>query len=167
MEGHLTIRAGDFFNCGYSFKFKNSNHIATQFSVTATVKVPVTCPNGGGPGGTILIDLGTENFNVPAGNTNWLPTGDANSILPWQGSTVTPDLCGAGFTMDNAKGAVFTATVSQNPANGLARRLPVQVPRSRREGEAEHQLHERERPQPQQSRRLRRIVESDGHGPVA
>jgi len=29
----------------------------------------------------------------------------------------TPDLCG-GFPMDNAKGGVFTATVSQNPASG-------------------------------------------------
>jgi hypothetical protein len=117
MEGHLTIHAGDFFNGGYSFKFKDNTHVATQYSVSATVAVPVTCPKGGGPGGTILIDLGTRTYNVPAGNTDWLPTGDQNSILSWQGSTVTPDLCG-GFPMDNARGAVFTATVSQNPATG-------------------------------------------------
>jgi hypothetical protein len=117
MEGHLKIDAGDFFNGGYSFKFKSNTHAATQFSVTAMVQVPVTCPYGGGPGGTITIDLGTRVYNVPAGNTNWLPTGDANSILSWQGSTVTPDLCG-GFPMDNARGAIFTATVSQDPASG-------------------------------------------------
>jgi hypothetical protein len=117
MEGHLTIHAGDFFNGGYSFKFKSNTHVATLYSVAATVAVPVTCPHGGGPGGTILIDLGSRTYNVPAGNTDWLPTGDANSILSWQGSTVTPDLCG-GFPMDNAKGAVFTATVSQSPATG-------------------------------------------------
>jgi hypothetical protein len=43
--------------------------------------------------------------------------GDQNSILSWQGSTVSPDICG-GFPMDNVKGAVFTATVSQNPPTG-------------------------------------------------
>jgi len=117
MEGHLKITANTWFNGGYSFKFKSNTHLATQFTVTAKVEVPVTCPYGGGPGGTVLIPLGTVTYNVPAGNTNWLPTGDANSILSWMGAVRTPDLCG-GFPMDNARGGVFTATVSQNPASG-------------------------------------------------
>ena len=117
MEGHLKISAGTWFNGGYSFKFISNTHAATQFTVNAKVEVTVSCPYGGGPGGTILIPLGTVTYNVPAGNTNWLPTGDANSILSWMGAVQTPDLCG-GFPMDNAKGAVFTATVSQNPASG-------------------------------------------------
>jgi len=117
MEGHLKITAGTWFNGGYSFKFVSNTHLATQFTVTAKVEVDVKCPFGGGPGGTILIPLGTVTYNVPAGNTNWLPTGDANSILSWMGAVQTPDLCG-GFPMDNAKGAVFTATVSQNPPSG-------------------------------------------------
>jgi hypothetical protein len=117
MEGHLKITAGTWFNGGYSFKFISNAHLATQFTVAARVEVTVTCPYGGGPGGTILIPLGTVTYNVPAGNTNWLPTGDANSILSWMGAVRTPDLCG-GFPMDNAKGAVFTATVSQNPPSG-------------------------------------------------
>ena len=85
--------------------------------MTATVAIPVTCPFGGGAGGTITIDLGTRSYNVPAGNTDWRPTGDANSILSWMGSTVAPSLCG-GQDMDNKSGAVFTATVSQNPPTG-------------------------------------------------
>ena len=117
MEGHLKITAGTWFNGGYSFKFVSNTHLATQFTVNAKVEVTVSCPYGGGPGGTILIPLGTVTYNVPAGNTNWLPTGDANSILSWMGAVQTPDLCG-GFPMDNAKGGVFTATVSQNPASG-------------------------------------------------
>ena len=117
MEGHLKIPIGSWFNGGYSFKFVSNTHSATQFTVTAKVEVPVSCPYGGGPGGTILIPLGTVTYNVPAGNTNWLPTGDANSILSWMGAVRTPDLCG-GFLMDNARGAIFTATVSQNPASG-------------------------------------------------
>jgi hypothetical protein len=117
MEGHLKITAGTWFNGGYSFKFNSNTHLATQFTVNAKVEVTVSCPYGGGPGGTILIPLGTVTYNVPAGNTNWLPTGDANSILSWMGAVHTPDLCG-GFPMDNARGGVFTATVSQNPASG-------------------------------------------------
>jgi hypothetical protein len=117
MEGHLKIDAGTWFNGGYSFKFKTNTHAATQFTVTARVDVAVTCPYGGGPGGTITIPLGTVTYNVPAGNTDWLPTGDQNSILSWMGAIQTPDLCG-GFPMDNARGAVFTAVVSQNPATG-------------------------------------------------
>jgi len=117
MEGHLKILSGTWFNGGYSFKFVSNTHSATQFTVTSKVEVPVSCPYGGGAGGTILIPLGSVTYNVPAGNTSWLPTGDANSILSWMGAVRTPDLCG-GFPMDNARGAIFTATVSQNPASG-------------------------------------------------
>jgi len=117
MEGHLKIAANTWFNGGYSFKFISNAHSATQFTVNAKVEVTVSCPYGGGPGGTILIPLGSVTYNIPAGNTNWLPTGDANSILSWMGAVRTPDLCG-GFPMDNARGAVFTATVAQNPPSG-------------------------------------------------
>jgi hypothetical protein len=117
MEGHLQITAGTWFNGGYSFKFVSATHVATQFTVDAKVEVAVTCPYGGGPGGTILIPLGAVTYGVPAGNTTWLPTGDANSILSWMGAVQTPDLCG-GFPMDNSSGAVFTATVSQDPPSG-------------------------------------------------
>jgi hypothetical protein len=118
MEGNLFIHAGDFVSGGYSFSFVSNTHPATVYTVTATVTVPVTCPQGGGPGGNIVVDLGTVPYNVPAGNTNWLPTGDQNSILSWQGSTVAPDLCG-GNVMNNQHGAIFTSVVSQNPSAGL------------------------------------------------
>jgi hypothetical protein len=117
MEGHILITPGDFVSGGYSFKFKINTHVATTFTVTASVAIPVTCPLGGGAGGTITVDLGTRSYSVPAGNTNWLPTGDQNSILSWMGSTAAPDLCG-GQDMDNKPGATFTATVSQNPVTG-------------------------------------------------
>jgi len=118
MEGNLFIHAGDFVNGGYSCTFVDGNHPATTYTVSAKVTVPVTCPQGGGAGGNIIIDLGTVRYNVPAGNKNWLPTGDGNSILSWQGSTVAPNLCG-GNVMNNQHGAIFTSIVSQNPPAGL------------------------------------------------
>lgn len=118
MEGNLFIHAGDWVSGGYSFSFVNNSHPATNYTVTATVTVPVTCPQGGGAGGNIVVSLGTQTFGVPASNTNWLPTGDANSILSWQGATRAPDLC-SGNVMNNQHGAIFTTTVSQNPPAGL------------------------------------------------
>ena len=118
MEGNLFIHAGDFVSGGYSFSFVSNTHPETTYTVAATVTVPVTCPQGGGPGGNIVVDLGTVAYDVPAANTNWLPTGDQNSILSWQGSTVAPDLCG-GNVMNNEHGAIFTSNVSQNPPAGL------------------------------------------------
>jgi hypothetical protein len=79
--------------------------------------VDVTCPKGGGAGGTITVDLGSKTFAIPAGNTDWLPTGDANSVLSWMGSAQAPNVCN-GFPMDNARGAVYKATVLQSPPTG-------------------------------------------------
>jgi hypothetical protein len=118
MEGNLFIHAGDWVNGGYSFSFVSNGHPSTNYTVTATVTVPVTCPQGGGAGGNIVVSLGTNTYGVPAGNTNWLPTGDANSILSWQGATQAPDLCN-GNVMNNQHGAIFATTVSQDPPAGL------------------------------------------------
>jgi hypothetical protein len=117
MEGALLIHAGDWISGGYSFKFVDGNHAATTYTVMASVKLPFTCPNGGGSGGTIFVNLGTKDYSVPANNTNWLPTGDANSILSWDGAVQAPDGC-SGNVMANHTGAIFTTTVSQNPPTG-------------------------------------------------
>jgi hypothetical protein len=76
--------------------------------------IAVKCSAGGGSGGTITVPLGTRAYAVPANDTVWLPTGDANSVLNWQGSIQAPDLCG-GNPMDDIQGAVFTATVVPYP----------------------------------------------------
>lgn len=118
MEGNLFIHAGDWVSGGYSFSFVDGGHPATNYTVTATVTVPVTCPQGGGSGGNIVVSLGTKTYSVPAGNKNWLPTGDANSILSWDGAAQAPDLC-SGNVMNNQHGAILTTTVSQDPPAGL------------------------------------------------
>jgi hypothetical protein len=124
MEGALTIHPGDWISGGYSFKFISGNHAATLYRVTATVTVPVAC--AGGSVENITVPLGqpgqlngggvtTATFNIAAGDTNWLPTGDQNNILSWAGAVQAPaNLCGgAGGT--NKGGAIFDATVLQTP----------------------------------------------------
>jgi len=125
MEGAIKISAGDWVNGGYSFKF-NSAHTATTFTVTAFVTITGPCLNSAGQklGTTdvITVPLGTVAYAIPAGTggTDWLPTGDANSVLSWEGSIVAPaSLCGGGGNrLDASKGAVYTATVSQVPPSG-------------------------------------------------
>ena len=117
MEGHLQIRPGDWISGGYSFKFVNAGHGDTTVTVSSMLRMPFTCPQGGGSGGEIVINLGTHSYFVPAGNTDWQPTGDANSVLSWAGSGQAPDGC-SGNIMDNSKGAIWDATISQNPNTG-------------------------------------------------
>jgi hypothetical protein len=115
MEGDLAnIQPGDWISGGYSFKFTSSSHAATTYTVTTSVTLPVYCPDGGGSGGNILIPLGTQTYDIAAGDTSWHRTGDQNSILSWEGAVRAPDLC-SGHRMRNQIGATFNATVSQNP----------------------------------------------------
>jgi len=116
-EGRLRIPANTWFAGGYTFKFVNKTHGATQLTVRSRVQVAVTCPSGGGPGGTITVPLGTVTYNIPAGNTDWTLTGHINDPDSWDAAVRTQDLCG-GFLMDNQVGAVFSAAVLQSPATG-------------------------------------------------
>jgi hypothetical protein len=128
MEGDLHIAPGDWISGGYNFKFTNNQHIATMYTVTATVTVPVSCPDGsteniviplGAPGQLDGGGVTTFTFNIPAGNTNNFATNNQNSILAWEGAVQAPaTLCG-GAVGRNQVGAVFNASVTQNPHAGL------------------------------------------------
>jgi hypothetical protein len=124
MEGSLTIHPGDWISGGYNFKFITGTHAATLYTVTAMVTVPVTCADKSVE--NILIPLGnpgqlngggvtTTTFNIPAGDTSNHASNDQNSILVWEGAVQAPaSLCG-GTGGTNQIGAIFDATVTQNP----------------------------------------------------
>jgi hypothetical protein len=128
MEGDLHISPGDWISGGYDFKFVSGSHPATAYTVVATVTVPVVCPDNSVE--NIVITLGapgqlnggggaTYTYNIPANDTTKHATGDANSILSWDGAVQAPaTLCG-GNVGRNQKGAIFNANVSQNPPAGL------------------------------------------------
>lgn len=128
MEGDLHISPGDWISGGYNFKFTSNSHGATQYSVAATVTVPVACPDGSTQ--NILIPLGapgqldgggvtTFTYDIAAGDTTNHATNNQNSILAWEGAVQAPaTLCG-GATGRNQTGAVFNASVTQTPHVGL------------------------------------------------
>lgn len=128
MEGDLHISPGDWISGGYNFKFTDNHHGATSYSVTATVTVPVSCPDGtvenvviplGAPGQLDGGGVTTFTYDIPAGDTSNHATNDQNSILAWEGAVQAPaNLCG-GVAGRNQTGAVFVANVAQNPHVGL------------------------------------------------
>jgi SdrD B-like protein len=114
MEGAIKITNGDWVNGGYSFK----SNVTGDLTVVAKVTITGPCSNGGTD--TVTVPLATMTFTNPSGAKDWLPTGDANSVLSWQGSVQvgvnSPAVCGGVGKLDASKGAVFTATVSANPS---------------------------------------------------
>jgi hypothetical protein len=128
MEGDLHIAPGDWISGGYNFKFTSGSHAATTYSVTATVTVPVTCPDStiqniiiplGAPGQLNGGGVMTFTYSIPAGDTSNHATNDQNSILAWEGAVQAPaGLCG-GLVGRNQTGAIFNSTVTQTPHVGL------------------------------------------------
>jgi len=123
MEGAIKISNGDWVNGGYSFK--------TNFTGTITIAAKVTitgaCLNASnqqlGTTDTVTVDLGTVQYSAVNG-ADWKPTGDANSVLSWEGSVRVgvsgPTVCGGGTNkLDASKGAVYDATISGVPAGGF------------------------------------------------
>jgi uncharacterized repeat protein (TIGR01451 family) len=128
MEGAIKIAAGDFVNGGYSFKTNFTGNI----TIAGTVNITGACLDASnkqlGFTDTITVPLNTLNGQVFAGGipyaavsgSDWKPTGDANSVLSWQGSIVAPaTLCGGnGAKLDASKGATFSTTIFGAPAGG-------------------------------------------------
>jgi hypothetical protein len=113
MEGSIKISNGDWVNGGYSMK----STVTGDLTIVAKVTVTGPCSNGGTD--SVTVPLATKTYPNPKGASDWLPTGDANSVLSWQGSVRvgvnSPSICGGTGKLDASKGAVFTATVSANP----------------------------------------------------
>ena len=116
MEGAIKIDAGDWVNGGYSFKTNFTGNI----TIAATVSITGKCIGGTLPSDTLTVNLGSIAYSAVKGS-DWKPTGDANSILSWQGSVIAPaTLCGgSGGQLDASKGAVFNATITGAPQGGL------------------------------------------------
>jgi probable HAF family extracellular repeat protein len=116
MEGSIKLSPGDWVSGGYSFKTNFPK--AGSFTIAASVTIAGKCIGGTMTSDSVTIGLGTRTYAVPAGTTDWLPTGDAGSALSWMGAAQVPStICGGGGAkLDGSKGAVFTANVSASPA---------------------------------------------------
>jgi hypothetical protein len=118
MEGSLAFPPGSYLNGGYHFK--PTQKATSPYQVTFSnvhVDLPVACTSGGPVVGTVVLPLPNATYTVPANSTAWIPTGDQNSPLAWQGAVGAPPLCGPGGTMYNAAqqgGASFSADITSS-----------------------------------------------------
>jgi len=114
MEGAIKISNGDWVNGGYSLK----SNVTGDLTVNGQVTITGPCSNGGTD--TVVVPLATMTFHNPSVAKDWLPTGDANSVLSWQGSVQvgvnSPAICGGVGKLDASKGAVFTSSFWATPS---------------------------------------------------
>src|SRR5262249_6371242 len=115
-EGTLTFSSGAWVNGGWHVRLATSNSSAVTVTLTGTVTLPVTCPSGGGSGGTISVPV-SRTVTIPARSTSYLPTSDQKSPLGWLGAVQAPALCGAS-SMRNTAGATFSGTVQSSAHTG-------------------------------------------------
>lgn len=132
-------------NAGYHFRVDTKQPAFVE-TVTSQLVLPVHCGGANGPyagvpitwkgqaldkNGVpflgIVVPMGTLNFNVPANSTQWIPTGDQNSILSWMTAIGTPDLCGS-LTMYNSEGADFQATFAFPPVGHIFEQFHYRIP---------------------------------------
>ena len=111
-EGNLPIAAGSTVQAGYDFTMPGSHPDAHVTFTNASVTVQVTCPdNSVHP---LTIALPTQTYDDSTNSSAWLPSGDQNSSLVYQGSTVST-VCGSQ-TGHAPQGATFTAQVCSDDA---------------------------------------------------
>ena len=112
MEGNLPIAAGSTVQAGYDFTMPGSHSEAHVTVTNTSVTVQVICPdNSVHP---LTITLLTQTYDDPVNGSAWLPSGDQNSSLVYQGSTVST-VCGTQ-TGHAPQGATFTAQVCSDDA---------------------------------------------------
>ncbi len=110
MEGDLKVSPGTTLKAGYDFTVPGNN---SSFSLTVNspqVVFAVNCVSGATPSSpTFTVSMPTTTYSVT--NSQWIPSGDQNSPLVYQGSVPVPDLCAGGQLRLN-QGGTFTASVS-------------------------------------------------------
>ena len=110
MEGALHVRPGDPLDGGFDFTIPGGHPAETVSVSGATVAFLVQCPDGSTPA-PIVIHLPDYTVTVPAGDSNWFPSGDQAAAATQQGRLSAPDRC-SGQTMNDSRGAQFNATFS-------------------------------------------------------
>jgi PKD repeat protein len=109
MEGDLKVNPGATLKTGYDFTLPGNKTPYTALVENPQVVFQVHCVSGAAPSAnTFTVMMFTETY--PITNSEWIPSGDQNNPLVYQGATAVPNLCGGGqLRLD--KGGAFSATI--------------------------------------------------------
>jgi hypothetical protein len=113
--GTLNFSSGAWVNGGWHVKLSTRNNSPVTVQLTGTVNLQVSCPSGGGTGGTISVPVSTT-VTIPARSTSYLPTNDQTSPLGWLGAVQAASLCGANAMRNTS--ATLNATVQSSAHTG-------------------------------------------------
>jgi hypothetical protein len=114
-EGTLSFSTGAWVNGGWHVKLSTANSSPVTIQVTGNVTLPVTCPSGGGAGGTITVPV-SKTVTIPAGSTSYVLTNDTKSVLGWMAAVHAPALCGANAMRNTS--ATLNVTVQSSAHTG-------------------------------------------------
>lgn len=110
MVGALHIAPGTTLKAGYDFTVPGNNATQTLSAVHPQVVFTVACVDHSTPTQpTIAITMPSGHYTFTG--SAWIPSGDQNSTLTYQGSITVPDLCG-GANLDLSAGGIFTTTLN-------------------------------------------------------
>ncbi|HEV7678271.1 MAG TPA: hypothetical protein VGQ42_06855 [Candidatus Dormibacteraeota bacterium] len=128
MEGTRYVVPWTQVRAGFAVSLPAGHPAATVTVAAATVSIPVTCGDEGQGFDSLTVAMGTQSYQVPAGDTAWIPTASTWDGAAYQGSVlVGGSFCGGGGAWSRS-GASFTATVStSDPAHSVAVRFHYSI----------------------------------------
>src|SRR5579862_5665285 len=105
MEGNLVVAPGAVLEAGYDLTIPGSHPAVSVTFSDAQFAFAARCTSGGAPV-SLTVAMPDATYAVPAGSSQWFPSGDQHSSLVYQGSIVVPDVCGGG-TISLQAGGTF------------------------------------------------------------
>ena len=110
MEGDLKVSPGTTLKAGYDFTVPGNNSQQTLTVNNPKVTFIVHCVSGATPSApTFTVSMPTHTYTFTG--SGWIPSGDQQSSLVYQGSISVPNLCNEGqLRLD--KGGTFSASLS-------------------------------------------------------
>ena len=112
MAGDLKLSPGATLEAGYSFTLPGNKLPFTATVTNPSVVFQLRCVSGAAPlPSTLTVPMGTAAY--PVVGSEWVPTGDQQSPLVYQGSGTVPDACSGGVVRFN-QGGTFSAAIVLN-----------------------------------------------------
>jgi hypothetical protein len=110
MDGALHIAPGTTLKAGYDFTVPGNRATQTLSAAHPQVVFTVACTDHSTPTQpTITITMPSGHYTFTG--SAWIPSGEQNSTLTYQGSITVPDLCG-GANLDLSAGGIFSTTLN-------------------------------------------------------
>lgn len=112
MAGDLKLSPDAALEAGYSFTLPGNNLPFTATVSNSSVVFQLNCVSGAAPSpSTLTVPMPSNSYTLFG--SEWVPTGDQQSVATYQGRITVPDVCSGSKVRFN-KGGTFSATILLN-----------------------------------------------------